>query len=213
MARKSRAAQRATAHADFAGPDAEKEAIESLSKAAAKANAKAGHNSGEVPDEVVQRHITLVEAAHKEWQEKRDEAATAQGIYRNRLKVAKNDGVNKDDLIEAFKVKGITSGEYVSSRRNVGRYLRLMGAAVAEPKGGQGVFDFLDAQPDGSQPVAMEAELQGQHAYSNSEPLTNNPFKPGTQEHVDWAHGWAQAQTAKVRGMGTGNGTAEAPAH
>ena len=84
---------RATNQSDFAGPDAEKEAIEQLANAAKKANAK-GKNTGEVADETVGMHINLIKAAEVEWRELRDKASTAQGVLRNRYKVAKQDGVD-----------------------------------------------------------------------------------------------------------------------
>src|SRR5712664_2140450 len=119
--------KRADNHSDFAGPDANKEAIETLSKAAKKANAKAGHNSGTVPEETIANHITLIKAAEAEWREFRDQATVAMGVLRNRFKTAKHDGVDIDSLKLAFRIAERVTGEVVSEQRNVGRYLRIMG--------------------------------------------------------------------------------------
>ena len=48
----------------------------------------------------------------------------------------------------------------------------------------------------------MDAELQGQHAYSNSEDRGNNPFQQGTEDFVSWDSGYMNAMAAKARSMG-----------
>lgn len=193
MARGKRG-RRAEHHSDFAGPDADKAAIETLANAAAKQN---GKNSGEISDEAAQRHIQLIEASHVEWQEARDKAAELQGVYRNRLKVAKGDGMDVDALKLAFKIKARPAGEFVSEHRSVGRYLRLMAAPVGTQFG---LFDFLDEKADGA-PKDLEAEatLAGEHAGLNSEPRSNNPHDPGSTKWFNWNNGH-QVGTDKLAG-------------
>lgn len=216
MARKPRG-KRAENLGDFAGPDHDKETIEKLSAAAAKENVKIGHNGGEPPDEVVTRNfdaielaISNVDAGLKIVQKARADLGVAR-------KTAKTDLGSKawvESLVAAVKLKRQAdkggAGELVTEHRQIGRILRLKNV----PLGTQfKLFAFEDEKVAGGEVAAgMDAELQGQHAYGNSEPLTNNPFQPGTQEHVDWGHGWTQAQTAKVRSMGPANGT-EASTH
>jgi len=194
MARKTRS-RRAENAADFAGPDANREAIETLAKAAAAENAKK-KNSGEVTDETVGMHVNLIKAAEANWREARDRAAELQGVLRNRYKVAKNDGVDVDALKLAFKIAERSSGEVVSEQRNVGRYLRIMGA----PLGTQ--WNLFPAEGESANGTGMDPELQGQHAYGNNEPEDNNPFDPGTEQHVDWQRGWRNAEAATARNMG-----------
>lgn len=203
MARKN-AKKRATGHADFAGPDAAKEAIETLSRAAAKVNAKA-KNTGEVSDEALLRHIDLIKAAEAEYDEARDETSKRSGVLRNRYKVAKEDGVDIESLKLALKLAKRTSGEVVTEHRNVGRYIRLMSLPIGTQFG---LFEVpADKEAEGAdRGPAMDAELQGQASYRNSEPRENNPFQPGTQEHVDWGQGWNNAQTHTAMSMKPGNG-------
>lgn len=199
--------KRATQHADFAGADADKEAIERLASAAAKANAKAGHNSGEVPDETIARHVDLIKAAELEWREARDKAAELQGVLRNRYKVAKGDGIDIDSMRLAFRIAERTSGEVVSEQRAVGRYLRIMGS----PLGKQwSLFDDGEAEEGKPASGALDAELQGQAAWRNKEPAENNPFTPGTENFVQWAQGYGNAEAAALQQLGRGNGTAHA---
>lgn len=194
MARRPRA-PRAEHLADFAGPDANQEAIETLAAAAAKENAK--KNPGPVSDETVGMHVNLIKAAETNWQEARDRAAELQGVLRNRYKVAKNDGVDIDALKLAFKIAQRTSGEVVSEQRNVGRYLRIMGA----PLGTQWTLFPEDEPANGAGPT-VDANLQGQHAGRNGEPGENNPFTPGSDDFQAWAEGWVVGQNMLAKGIG-----------
>jgi len=209
-----RRAKQAENLSDFAGPDADKETIEKLAEAARKVNEKGGGNS-EPKDEVLGRNFDAIELALVEI----DSAARIMQKARAGLKAArdtaKTDCGSKawvDSIVAAVKLKRQGekggNGELVTEHRQIGRLLRLKGV----PLGTQfKLFHFVDETPDGVPSADMDAELQGQHAYSNGEPLTNNPKQPGTQEHVDWAHGWSQAQTANARSMG--HGAAEAATH
>lgn len=212
MARGKRGRQAAN-HDDFKGPDHDADTIERLSAAAASANAKAGHNSGEPPDEVVTRNFDAIELA---WTEIDAAARTMQkaraGLAAAR-KTAKTDLGSKgwvDSVEAAVKLKRQAdkggAGELVTEHRQIGRILRLKGV----PLGTQfKLFAFEDDdKADGAPVAAMDPELQGQHAYSNSEDRENNPFTAGTQEHVDWDTGWLNAQTAKAMSMGPAAGAA-----
>lgn len=195
MARKSKRAPRPENASDFMGPDANKEAIETLSKAAAKENAKAKKNTGEVTDETVGMHVNLIKAAEENWREARDRAAELQGVLRNRFKVAKNDGVDIDALKLALRIAERSSGEVVAEQRSVGRYLRIMGVEL----GHQWAFQF--DEPGEGRPK-VDANLQGQHAGKNGEPAENNPFTPGTEDFTAWAEGWTTGQAMLAGGIG-----------
>lgn len=194
---------------DFAGENADQAAIETLANAAANANKKAkGKNVGEASDETVGMHVNLIKAAEIEWRELRDKAAQAQGVLRNRYKVAKGDGVDVDSLKLAFRIAERSSGEVVSEQRNIGRYLRIMGS----PLGTQwSLFDDADEVDGHGKPAekpGFDAELQGQHAWANNEPISNNPFTPGTENFVAWETGHNNAMAAAVRKMGPGEASA-----
>lgn len=199
MPRKSN--RRAEHAADFAGPNAEKEAIEKLASAAAKANQKT--NTGEISDEAAGRHILLIEAAETEWQEARDKAAELQGVYRNRLKVAKGDGMDVDALKLAFRIKRRQTGEVISEQRSVGRYLQLMGS----PLGHQwSLFDQPDA--DGAK---LDATAQGEQAGREGVDRDSNPYTPGTPDWFSYNNGWQTGQDSIAQTLGRGN--SEAAAH
>lgn len=193
MARRPRA-PRAENLADFAGPDADQEAIETLASAARKENAK--KNTGEVTDETVGMHVNLIKAAEVQWREARDRAAELQGVLRNRYKVAKNDGVDIDALKLAFKIAERSSSEVVAEQRSLARYLKIMGS----PLGMQWSL-FEDSVTEEGRPK-VDANLQGQHAGRNGEPAENNPFTPGSADFVAWSEGWVAGQNMLADGIG-----------
>ncbi len=203
MARRN-GGRRAQHQSDFAGPDANKEAIEKLAASAAAKN-KAGKNSGEVADETVGMHINLIKAAELEWRELRDKASAAQGVLRNRYKVAKQDGVDVDSLKLAFRINERSSGEVISEQRNVGRYLKIMGS----PLGTQWNL-FEDTQDEGVQ--KLDAKAAGEQGGREGVDRDSNPYQPGTELWFEWNNGWQVGQDAIASTLGRGNG-AGAPAH
>lgn len=168
---------------DFAGPNADQEAIETLANAAAAANKKAkGKNVGEASDETVGMHVNLIKAAEIEWRELRDKASQAQGVLRNRYKTAKGDGVDVDSLKLALRIAERASGEVISEQRNVGRYLRIMGSPIGT-QFSLG-FDEIDA------PVQeLDASAAGEQAGLNGEPAGNCPYQAGTEQAFAWRNG------------------------
>lgn len=193
--------KRPDTHADFAGPDAEREAIEKLAKAAQEANAKGGHNSGP-SDETYLTNVRLIQADQIALDELVAAANEQRGVLRNRYKVAKKDGCDVEAIRLVLKLGKRTSGEVVTEHRNVGRILRLLD----HPLGTQYNL-FVVGGEDEAPATAMDAELQGQHAGRNGESADNNPFPPGSAEHVEWRQGWGNGQAMLVGGMAkTGNG-------
>lgn len=191
---------------DFAGPNAEQEAIETLSNAAAAANKKAkGKNVGEASDETVGMHVNLIKAAEIEWRELRDKATQAQGVLRNRYKVAKGDGVDVDSLKLAFRIAERSTGEVISEQRNLGRYLRIMGS----PLGHQwSLFDEPDA--DGATlDAAAKGERDGREGVDRSE----NPYQPGSPDWFSYNNSWQVGQDSIAAGLGRGKADSGADVH
>jgi hypothetical protein len=191
---------------DFAGPDADRENIEKLAKAAADNNAKIGHNGGDPPDEVIKRNADAIEVALVEIDAALRIVQTARAGLAVARKNAKTDFGSKswvDSVEAAVKLKRAAekggSGEIVTEHRQMGRILRLLDT----PLGHQ--FGLFDVGADKDDPVvakpAMDAELQGQHAWANNEPISNNPFTPGSEEFVAWETGHNNAMAAHARKM------------
>jgi hypothetical protein len=130
MSRSPFAHRRAANQADFAGPDADREAIERLARAARLANEQQ-QGGGRVADEVLQRNTLLIEAAQAELDEAMGEVAKLRGVLGNRKKVAKNDGCDVDAIVQALRLKkqaGTGGSEPIVTRhRMVGRILGLLG--------------------------------------------------------------------------------------
>lgn len=133
MSRSPFAHRRAADQADFAGPDADREAIERLARSARLANEQQDgqQGSGRVADEVLQRNTLLIEAAQAELDELLGEVAKLRGVLGNRRKVAKNDGCDVDAIVQALRLKkqaGAGGSEPIVTRhRMVGRILGLLG--------------------------------------------------------------------------------------
>lgn len=152
--------RRAADQADFAGPDADREAIERLARAARLANERQdSRHGGGVPDEVLQRHTLLIEAAQAELDEVMGEAAKLRGVLGNRRKVAKSDGCDVDAIVQALRLKkqaGIGGSEPIVTRhRMVGRILGLLG----HPLGTQfNLFGNEGAASDGAASEGASSE-------------------------------------------------------
>lgn len=193
---------------DFAGPDADRENIEKLAKHAEEANAKAGHNSGEPPDEVIKRNADAIEVALVELDAALRIVQGARANLGAARKTAKTDLGSKawvDSVVDAVKLKRVAekggSSEIVTEHRQMGRVLRLLDTPLGHQFGLYNMLAEADAA-NGVAPSAMDAELQGQHAWANNEPISNNPFTPGTENFVQWETGHNNAMAAHARKMG-----------
>ncbi len=219
MAKKDKAPKTLLGAGEFAGADTEKEAIEKIAAAAKSAATEAeqekrGDNGGPIMDQDAWRRACneyTAEMLNMEDLEK--QKAEVAGRISSIRKVAKKCKVDWD-LVKRYYddhklIRKGGMGAMVTDERRYRQLLKLMGS----PLGTQ--FTLWDVEPEQTEDGAakhpgMDAELQGQHAYANNEPRENNPFAPGTQEHVDWGHGWNQAQTNTAMQMKPGG---EAAAH
>lgn len=199
---------------DFAGPDADRENIEKLAKAAEEANKKIGHNSGEPTDDVIERNFDAIEVALNEIDAAGRIMQKARQAYGAVLKTAKTDFGSKtwaESVDAAVKLKRQTdksgAGGLVTEHRQIGRILRVKNVPIGTQFN---LFTVADEATEGkpSAPVGMDAELQGQHAWSNNEPISNNPFTPGTDDFVAWEAGHNNAMAAHARKMGPDGETA-----
>jgi len=193
---------------DFAGPDADRENIEKLAAAAEAANAKAGHNSGEPPDEVIKRNADAIEVALVELDAALRIVQGARAGLGVARKTAKTDLGSKawvDSIVAAVKLKREAdkggTGDIVAEHRQMGRVLRLLDTPLGVQFGLYGMLVEAD-KANGVASTAMDAELQGQAAWRNNEPSSNNPFTPGTEDFVAWDTGHNNAMAAHARKMG-----------
>ncbi len=214
MAKKKKGPTALLGSEEFRGTDAQQDAIATAAAARAEADKATPktHNNGPImDDDAYKRAGDQLLAEQIELDALAKQAATIRGRISSIRKVAKKENVDwavVSRYVETERrvMKGET-GSIVTEHRKFGQMLRIMGS----PLGTQwGLFpEAPTTDEDGNHVETMngEAELQGQAAYSNNEPLTNNPF-PGNgtndeiSRHNDWAHGWTQAQNANARTMG-----------
>lgn len=201
---------------EFLGDDPEKEAIEKIAaaKEAAATEAK-GDNGGPPMDEAAWRRAALESVAEDiEIEDLQEQIAECRGRLSSIRKVAQSCGVDWD-VVKIYRkdAKRIRNGEMGAMVTEERRYRWLL-KVMASPLSTQfSLWDYAEdagGAPAGAKPE-MEAELQGQHSYSQGAALTDNPFHAvtDTERHNEWRHGWVQAQNANARSMAP-NGTAEA---
>lgn len=184
------------------------ETVEKLANSAAAAKPKGiGHNSGGITDDELKRQIQKIAEAKADVDKQQAVLDKAKGVLRNAYKVAKDRGAPTDEIRDYFAMKRLSEGEVVTSHRNMGRILRVMN----DPLGTQYNL-FAEPAAEGEEPGkptvgAMDAELQGQAAYRNNEPTSNNPFQPGTDNYVAWDTGWHNAMKHTVMAMGPNSPT------
>lgn len=219
MAKRSKAKSAAalTGAEEFAGADTEKEAIEKIAaaKAAAakeaEADKKNGDNGGPLMDEDAWRRACLEYTAEMlEMEDLEAKKAEIAGRISSIRKVAKRCKVEWD-LVKRYYddhkvIRKGGMGAMVTDERRYRQLLKLMGS----PLGTQfTLWDLEPEQPEGAAAKpGMDAELQGQHAFRNSEDRENNPFTAGSEEYDDWDRGWNNAFDATARSMRPTNGAA-----
>ena len=136
---------------------------------------------GNVTDETRLTQMEGILAAHKDLVKAQQAVSQANGVYRNKIKVAAKLGLNKAAILEVVRLQTVEPGDEVSKVKETIRLARLMGM----PIGSQ--LSFLED-------IAAAAEVlpynAGRGAAENREPSDNNPHEPGTEEHQDWARGY-----------------------
>ncbi|MCF8534091.1 MAG: hypothetical protein K9G48_13875 [Reyranella sp.] len=189
--------------------------VEKVAASAAAANKKAGmgHNSGGMSDDELKLTIEKIKEQKGEVSAAKKVYDREKGVLQNLYKVAKDKGAPTDEIREYLALKELTTGAVVTSHRNFARIARLEGDPLYTQydlwKSAEVKADEADAARSN-----MEPELQGQHAYSNSEPLSNNPFLQGTVDYVDWETGWKNAEKGTAARMQpNGAAAAAAPAN
>ncbi len=220
MARRTQRAPRAQDQGDFAGPDADKENLERIAKAAAAENENAvpGHNSGDPSPDAITRSYNAIKAAKLEilaagriMQKVRAELSAAE-------KTAKTDMGSKGWVISVKKSVQMDMdaekgglGEIVTEHRQIGLILRTMNVPIGTQYGlfAEPVLPETSAESTNgvsTQATENEAELRGEQDYKQGLKITDNYYQPGTPEYVSWGTGWVRAQKANVAGLGGADG-------
>ena len=210
--RKSKSAAALTGAEEFAGPDAEKEAIEKIAAAKAAAateveqDKKTGDNGGPPLDVEAWRRAANEYCAEmlamEDLDTKRSEIA---GRISSIRKVAKKLKVDWD-VIKRYYVdhKGIRKGAMGAMVTEERRYRWLLKVMDSPLNTQFTLWEFQEASAD--KPDArpgMDAELLGQLAYREGAVVTDNQFNGATdtEKHNEWRRGWINAQNANAKSM------------
>jgi hypothetical protein len=154
---------------------------------------KPGHNSGEVPVEVYERHLDLIDTKRVAYEKAAAEAKQKKGELASAFKAAKGDGCNIDAIKAAHALTKRDLTDVVQDHHDIGRVLRILGS----PLGTQ--FKLF---ADGDLPKPVSAVLAGQQAGKQGAPRDGNPHPPGSDEFVQYDNAWLEEQTKIAASMG-----------
>ncbi len=155
-----------------------------------------GHNSSilhAVPDETVERCITLLDKDRKGMEKAKAELDSVRGVYRDRRKKFEKDGLNLHAYDNIVKLRSMDLGKVQVDSADTGRYLRILQHPLATQLE---LFQNITVP----EPV-VDANLQGQAAGKNAERAENNPYTPGTESFAAWAEGWVTGQAMVAEGL------------
>lgn len=156
----------------------------------AKKHANEGHNGG-VPDEIVERHNGLIDAAEAALEKAKAEHDRKKGALKAVWNLAKEDGVDVGALRKLRKEDKRDHGEVVQEYAAMGRYAKIIGSALGTQ------FNLFSELEDA--PAVVDVAMQGLRAGKGGEPRTNNPHTPGTADFAVWDdnHVKGQAELSK----------------
>lgn len=202
---------------EFAGPDAEQEAIEKIAAARAAATkeeeAEKGDNGGPILDEAAwQRASVELVAEQIELDHLAEKVAEVRGRISSIKKVAEKCGVDWDVVkLYAKYQKRIRIGEMgavVTEQRRLASLMRIMDCPLHTQFG---LFPELTEvspeEPKDEKALEAEATLAGEQAGLNAEPKDNNPYwnRPGTPQWFGWNNGWQVGVDKLTDNLKTGN--------
>lgn len=206
---------------EFAGPDAEKEAIEKIAAARAadteeEADKKKGDNGGPIMDEAAWSRASVELVAEQiELDHLAEKVAEVRGRISSIKKVAEKCGVDWDVVkLYAKYQKRIRIGEMgavVTEQRRLASLMKIMDCPLHTQFG---LFPEesreTPEEPKDEKALEAEATLAGEHAGLNGEPKDNNPYwnRPGTPQWFGWNNGWQAGADKAVDSF-----TAAEPAH
>jgi hypothetical protein len=141
-----------------------------------------------VPREVYQRHLGLIEAARNVSKAADLAAKKKRSALSNVYKAAKSDGCNVDAIKHAMELDEGNHIEAVNDAAECGYILDVMGSQLHKQFG---LFANID------RPEPVSAYLAGMNAGRAGGPAEDNPYsdRPGSEEFVQWATGWAAGQS------------------
>lgn len=159
----------------------------------AKAKSGRGDNSGEhgVPDEVYDRHLKAIDRTARALDKAQEELNQKRGEHRSAYKLAKDDGCDIEAIKLARKLDQTDHGIVIVTYSNTGRVLQLMRSPLAEQLD---LFASMAPVVEKMKEEGVDQVLAGAHAFSNEEPMDNNPHIPGTMKFGQWEAGYLRAQ-------------------
>lgn len=145
-----------------------------------------GDNSGQIPDEVYERHLKKIEQTAKAMDKAKLEYDQAKGVHQSAYKAAKGDGCNIDAIKLARKLDELDAGTVAIEYSECGRILKLMKSPLSIQLS---LFEEIEIPKD------VQAATDGKNAGALSAPRDSNPHKAGTPEFAAWDENYVSAQS------------------
>jgi hypothetical protein len=164
-------------------------------------------SDGLPPDEVFHRHLNKIRPAVAKLNKSYDQSRRLRTALTELYQAAEKDGCNRKGFVAAIAVitKGGAADEIAVELRTTGRILRLAEHALVID---HGLFPDLPLAPKPKSPYQMGAGV-GRSAGS----LDENPFKPGSDNFIEWRDGYDAGQRVNfesLRKTSEARGTADA---
>ncbi len=155
---------------------------------------KRGDNSGDhsVPDEVYERHLAKINSTEKAMDKAKEAYDQAKGVHQSAYKAAKSDGCDTDAIKVARKLDGQDHGITQIMYANVARVLNIMESPLGSKQ--MDLFGSIKSV----EPARADPTKLGEQAGREAVDAGSNPYKPGSDDFVAWADGWAKGQSGNL---------------
>lgn len=155
-----------------------------------------------VTRETVQEYAAKIFAQQAKVTEVAEELKTERSELSALYKAAKNEGVNTGAIKAVATMRKRDPSEIRTEQRDIKRYL-----SVLAPNHAKQLDMFVGWGGKVSDPDA-----EGYAAYKNSEPVSNNPYRVGSEDAQTWEGGWMRGQVDNIKTMGPGAKPDDLPA-
>ena len=170
------------------------------SRKAKGAKAGIGHNSGTagISDEMILRHDKSLRQGLKDIAELVVEVNQLRGVYRAARKLAKKEGFNLAAFDINWKLEQEDLGKIQQNYAAAAHYQQVVDSPLAQIS----MFDSLLPPKPAEEPAGVRGYKAGESGLVDQQA---NPFKPGTDDYVDWDAQWTAGQAALAK-KGEGRG-------
>lgn len=163
-------------------------------KAKAAGKVPKGSNSGAavISEEMIKRHDRDLRRGLRAIAEAQKEVNQERGVYRAARKLAKKEGFNLKAFDINWSLEQEDLGQVQQNYADAALYQKVTDSPLAQIS----MFDSLLPPEPEQEPPGVRGFKAGESGIVNRQ---DNPFKPGTDEYVDWETQWDAGQAALAK--------------